>query len=362
MKVTAMGMHAQPELGGVDRYFHELAATMGDRMDGCVIQNPEEPLRERWKFITRTLGDRLYTTTPLASHFALYAYPLRKRLRSIPHIVHFHGPWAAESRLQGAKPWVVWAKKQIERAVYRTGDRFIVLSSAFKRILIEDYGIDEERIRVIPGGVFSERYATGLSRTEARAKLGWPNDGPIVICVRRLTPRTGVQNLIEAWARVIKNHPTARLMIGGTGPMANDLLLKVQSMGLQNSLILLGFVPDEDLPVAYRAANFSIVPTVGLEGFGLITLESMAAGTPVLVTPVGGLPDTVGQLSRDLILESNTVEALEKGLNAALAGTITLPDQETCQRFVREHFDWSVIAPQIWSVYEEAAALYSSGS
>ena len=59
---------------------------------------------------------------------------------------------------------------------------------------------------------------------------------------------------------------------------------------------LLGFVAEEDLPWLYRACDISIVPSVALEGFGLPTIESLAAGTPVLVTPIGGLPETVSEL------------------------------------------------------------------
>ena len=115
-------------------------------------------------------------------------------------------------------------------------------------------------------------------------------------------------------------------------------------------------MPDADLPLAYRAANFSIVPTVSLEGFGLITVESMAAGTPVLVTNVGGLPETVRDLSEDLILPDSEVKTLATYVSDALSGKLELPSSEACQAYVRERFDWGVIARQIRDVYAEVVS------
>ena len=358
VKILAIGMHTKPESGGADRYFHELAATMGDSMESITVSHPEEPLGKRWNHISQTLGSRLDIQTPLASHFALYAFPLRKRLRNIPYVVHFHGPWAEESKMEGARPWVVFAKKQLEKRVYRTADRFIVLSNTFREILINDYGISPDLIRVIPGGIQSSKYSTILSQQEARLRLGWPEDAQIVLSVRRLTQRTGVQNLIEAWRGIAPQHPQARLMIAGKGPLEEDLRNQIRSLGLQESITMLGFVPDEELPSAYRAGDFTVVPTIDLEGFGLITLESLASGTPPLVTPVGGLPEAVQGLDKNLILEDSSVSALREGIQAALNGQLVLPTAEACQDYVRRNFDWSVITPRIQAVYEEAAALY----
>jgi len=117
---------------------------------------------------------------------------------------------------------------------------------------------------------------------------------------------------------------------------------------------LLGFVPDEHLAALYRAANISVVPTVALEGFGLITVESLASGTPVLVTPVGGLPEAVAGLSQDLVLPSTGADAIAEGLGKALDGTIRLPDPDACRAYARANFDNPVIAKRVAAVYNEA--------
>src|SRR6185437_17166875 len=124
--------------------------------------------------------------------------------------------------------------------------------------------------------------------------------------------------------------------------------------GLTDNVRLLGFLPDAQLPAAYRAADVTVVPTVSLEGFGLIVVESLAAGTPCLVTPVGGLPEAVSGLSRALVLRSTGAEAIADGLGDALTGKMALPAARECAEFARRNFDWPVIAERVRLVYEEA--------
>ena len=113
-------------------------------------------------------------------------------------------------------------------------------------------------------------------------------------------------------------------------------------------------MPDDDLPLAYRAADLTVVPTVSLEGFGLITVESLAAGTPAIVTPVGGSPEVIGGLSPDLIVPDWTPAALAAAINAALDGTLKLPTPTQCQAFARRHYDWSTVCQSVADVYRQA--------
>ncbi len=92
--------------------------------------------------------------------------------------------------------------------------------------------------------------------------------------------------------------------------------------GLGEQIRFAGFISDDDLPSAYAAADFSIVPSDALEGFGLITLESLACGTPVLVTPIGGLPEAVSGLRPDLVLPGCSRDDIAAGLDRGLAGNL----------------------------------------
>jgi glycosyltransferase involved in cell wall biosynthesis len=241
----------------------------------------------------------------------------------------------------------------LEQIVYRKADRFIVLSDAFRRTLVSEYGVANSDIRTVPGGVEANRFDPPCPPAEARERLGWPLECPIVLSVRRLVRRVGLKTLVEAMQDVVRCVPNVRLLIAGDGPLADELQNQIDDLDLDDHVELLGFVPDDELPLAYRAADVSIVPTRALEGFGLVAVESLAAGTPVLVTPVGGLPEVVRDLSGDLIMESSSTQAISDHLTAALNGSLPLPTADTCRSFAASHYDWPVIARQVRSVYEE---------
>jgi glycosyltransferase involved in cell wall biosynthesis len=143
-------------------------------------------------------------------------------------------------------------------------------------------------------------------------------------------------------------------LIGGSGPLKGELEQRISDNNLGNHVRLLGFIPDEQLPFAYAAADYSIVPTQGLEGFGLVTIESMAAGTPSIVTPVGSLPEIVTPLCKNLLLPGSDAHDIAEGVSQILGGLLKVPDADHCKRYVYEYFDWSVIAPRVLGIYDSA--------
>jgi glycosyltransferase involved in cell wall biosynthesis len=376
IRTLQLGLGWSPEeAGGIQRVSYELLRHLprsGVEVDGLVAGSSQvardsagrvrafapadAPLLVRWRALRRELRQMLSERQPDAviSHFALYTFPVLDLVRSHPLVIHFHGPWALESRVEGDWRLATPVKASLERTVYRRGIRFIVLSQSFRDVLHLDYGVSVDRIRVIPGGVDVDRFATGLTRREARERLGWPQDRPLLLAVRRLVRRVGLEDLVAAMALVRKRIPEALLLVAGEGPLTGVLRGQVQSLELTNNVQLLGFVRDQDLPTAYRAADLTIVPSMALEGFGLTVAESLAAGTPALVTPVGGLPEVVRDLSPELVLPATGVGPLSEGLVAALAGGSVLPSVEACRAYARARYDWPVIASRIREVYSEA--------
>lgn len=289
----------------------------------------------------------------VASHFALYALPLAGLTDDRPLVVHFHGPWASESDAEGEPAWKVRAKAALERLVYQRATRFIVLSSAFRTALVDRYDVATDRVRIVPGGVEVDRFDTDLSRRTARERLSWPTDRPIVLSVRRLVRRTGLPRLVDAIGYVRDRVPEIQLYVAGKGPLREELARQIRDQGLSDHAELLGFVPDAELPLAYRAADLSVVPTVSHEGFGLVVVESLAAGTPTLVTPVGGLPEIVSDLSEDLLLPDGRPATIADRIAAIFTGSRSLPGAGACRRYVQGRYDWSTIARRVRDVYAE---------
>jgi glycogen synthase len=287
----------------------------------------------------------------VASHFALFTFACLDLVKDLPLVVHFHGPWAAEARAEGRSLFTSTSHFFVEKAVYARADKAIVLSRAFGDVLHRSYGVPTDKIVVIPGGVDIERFRSSYSRADARMRLGLPLNRPVVVVVRRLAKRMGLENLIASFAEIHKAGKDAVLVVVGGGQLLHALRRQVYEYGLSRHVIFAGRVNEDDLPLYYRAADFSIVPSVALEGFGLVVAESLACGTPAIVTPIGGLPEVVAGLSEQLILEGSSTKALADGLRSALEEKRRLPSPDACTAYARAHFNWPIIANRVKSVY-----------
>jgi glycosyltransferase involved in cell wall biosynthesis len=369
LRVIQVGMGWQSEqAGGLNRMFFELhrrLGALGVEMRGLVAGSElaaaetggavqafgaiETPMWRRMRSVDPALRARFAPERDevILGHFAPYALGALDSAKEHPFVVYFHGPWAEESQAEGHGAISGFLRRQLERNVYRRADACIVLSRAFSELLQRDYGVAPERIHVIAGGVDASRFDALPSRAEARAALGWESGVPTVLAVRRLVRRTGVDRLIAAAASVRDRVPGVRIIIAGDGPEREALEKQAASLGVADTVRFAGFVPEEQLPLAYRAAELTVVPSIALEGFGLIVPESLAAGTPALVTPVGGLPETVEGLSHALVLWDASAPSIGDGIAEALTGRRAVPTSIECATFARERYDWPVIAGQV---------------
>ncbi|MGL5834068.1 MAG: glycosyltransferase family 4 protein, partial [Waterburya sp.] len=297
MKILQIGLEWFPEDGGgLDRYYYDCCqylpqadievtgllagsekVTQESRGLIKAFAAPNESLFQRWLKMSRIFHQTFLAGQYdlIVSHFALYTFPVLNQFQNLPLVIHFHGPWALESDVEKPNPVAIWVKKQIEKAVYRRSSQFIVLSQTFRDILHQEYQVPLAKIQIIPGGVDIDRFNINLSPTEARTQLNWHSDKPIIFCIRRLAKRMGLENLITAMTQVRDRNPDILLYIAGKGALADSLQTQIIELELTDNVKLLGYVPDEQLPLCYRAANFSVVPTVALEGFGLIVVESL---------------------------------------------------------------------------------------
>ncbi|YAF95143.1 MAG: glycosyltransferase family 4 protein [Nodularia sp. CChRGM 3473] len=355
--------------GGLERYIYELThrlAANQDQVELCGVGLPETELNSPIKLtnlanpdstIWQRLGSirnnfkktRLGQPDAINLHFALYSFPILDLLpKGVPITFNFHGPWASESQQETVNSKLsIWLKRWIEQNTYNRCDRFIVLSKAFGNILHQQYQVPWSKIHIIPGGVNIHWFQPNLSPQEACKQLNWPDNRRILFTSRRLVHRVGIDKLLQALAIIKPQVPDVWLAIAGRGHLQATLQQQVQELGLEDNVKFLGFLPEAQLPIAYQAAELTVMPSQSFEGFGLAIIESLACGTPVLCTPVGGMPEILSSFSPDLITTSTEASAIAEKLAQILLGKLSIPARQDCRHYAVTNFDWQQVAQQV---------------
>jgi glycosyltransferase involved in cell wall biosynthesis/SAM-dependent methyltransferase len=317
-----------------------------------------EARRSAARLLAEQDADLINVYQPL-SGYGVLASPIGRRL---PSLYSFLSPapleyrsrqrMTAHHRAGAAGAAGVVALWMAERACLRRATRIHVMSDFSASLLWRLYRIAAERTVKIPGGVDVERFHPAADRRQVRAGLGLPLDGPLLLTVRNLEARMGLDTLIHAQAGLVRATPDARLLIGGAGSHRAALERQVGELGLDKHVTFLGFVPDADLPRYYQAADVFVLPTRELEGFGLVTAEALACGTPVLGTPVGATPELLETLDPGLVFQDATAGAMEADLTAFLGRLARNPAaaadlRVACRRHAESRFGWEHVVDEV---------------
>jgi glycosyltransferase involved in cell wall biosynthesis len=252
----------------------------------------------------------------------------------------------------------VAVRRWCERAVMRRCDRVVVLSEFMKERVQSVHGIDGRRLRVIPGAVDDERFAPAKDPAGVRRRLGLPADRTILLAVRNLVPRMGLDRFVQAVALLRDEMPGVLALIGGEGPLRPQLEQQIRGHRLDDHVRLLGFVPEDDLPEHYQAADFVVMPTAELEGFGLVTVEALACGTPVVGTPVGATPEILRAIDPALLAGGTRAEDIAESLRAIIKRFRARPDERAALAArgvaaVRERYTWERHCAELADVLDD---------
>ena len=212
----------------------------------------------------------------------------------------------------------VRARRWIERMVIRRCHHVIVLSEFMKQQVMVTHGIAPTQITVVPGAADPATFYPAQDGNEVRRELKLPETHTILFTVRNLVPRMGLEHLLEAMTMLGEERQNLLLLIGGEGQLRPRLEEQIRRRGLEDSVQLLGFVPEGQLAKYYQASDLVVMPTLQLEGFGLVTVESLACGTPVMGTPVGAIPEVLSAVDPLLVTEGTDGASLAKTLRLLL--------------------------------------------
>lgn len=299
-------------------------------------------------------------------HQPLSAVGVRRILpRGTPVVYVFHSPAAVEYRIRASHTDALHPRLGVgaacallrwaEGASLRGSRRVIVLSDFSRKQLLDHHGPLRAPIVTIPGGADLARFRPAADRAAVRQRLGIPSDGLLLLTVRDLEPRMGLDVLIRAVAG-LRSQLSVRLVIGGEGRLRPELEDLATTVGLSDTVRFTGPIPEADLPSYYAAADCFVLPTRALEGFGLVTVEALACGTPVLGTPVGATPEILAPLAPELLTDDASVEALARGIHrvAPLLGDAAF--RARCRAYAERHYSWQAVVARLEEVLGELAA------
>jgi glycosyltransferase involved in cell wall biosynthesis len=239
-----------------------------------------------------------------------------------------------------------------ERKLVRAADQVHVLSSYTRRLVGAMHG-DEVMARVVQIPWWATLPSVHV-RDDARASLKWPGRAPVFFTLRRLVRRMGLDTLIGAASRIAR-HFEFHIAIGGDGPERDRLHRLAKAAGLAGRITFHGRMSDLDVARAYSGCDVFVLPTRELECFGIIALEAMAYGRPVLGSDAGAIPELLVPVLPGWVFPAGDEEALASKMAAVLDGTLVRPSPDALIRYVADHFDPTMIAARYASLLEGAA-------
>ncbi|MGE3855772.1 MAG: glycosyltransferase [Dehalococcoidia bacterium] len=299
----------------------------------------------------------------------LVAEELKRRL-GVPFVITFHALGKVRRQHQGAHDEFPPEREHIETRLVGSADHIIAECPQDEFDLLSLYGAEPARISTIPCGYDPEE-CRPVGMHEARAHLGLPSEGRVLLHLGRLVPRKGVDNVVRAFARVRRAHPDAVLLIAGgeserPDPTLTPEIARLSEIaveeGVSDAIHFLGQRPREEIAYWYAAADLFIT-TPWYEPFGITPVEAMACGTPVVGARVGGIQYTVVDGVTGLLVPPRDTDAL------AAAVCRLLRDEPLRRRFAAaglaraaELFTWDAVTAQVGALCESVIAARERGA
>ena len=337
-----------------------------ETIDGVHVHRVREPRKPRdldefLVWIERMNDDMVATGLGLAEQLSF-------------DLVHGHDWLVAAAGEQLARrfgcPWVVtvhateygrhqgWVDRHpqshihgVEKAMTNGADAVITCSHYMRDHVTDVFGLDDQRVVVIPNGIDPLDLQAVGDLDALRARFAQPHER-LVLLVGRLVYEKGFQIALEALPGVIERLGDVRFLVAGSGTAEKELRAQARRLGLHRHGTFMGWIGDDVLHSLYRIADLTVVPSI-YEPFGLVALEAMASGCPTIVADTGGLREVVPNEEVGLRFRSRDPRSLATMIERVLS------DEALRERLIAEasehvlRFDWADIARQTSVVYGE---------
>lgn len=228
-------------------------------------------------------------------------------------------------------------------------DHHVCVSRGVADHIMQHVGIRADQLSVIPNGV--DLPTTEPPPFDLSAEFGIPKGAPVIVAAGRLHPQKGFLLLLDAFALVVQQHPEARLLILGEGPQRQGIEEKIEELGILREVVTPGY--RSEFRAILRAAAIFVLSSKW-EGMPNVVLEAMAAGVPVVSTPVAGIAELIENERTGLVVTSMTAGELAKSISRLLADRGSAADLSRCaQHLVKERFTWESSVQKYERLYAE---------
>ena len=285
-------------------------------------------------------------------------------------LIHtYHSLGAVKYRAVPNRPAIAQTRLAVEQQILEQA-RCIVATSPQEEMMLRSLVSQEGQIEVIPCGTDLDNFHA-IPKLEARQQVGLKPTDEVVLYVGRFDPRKGIETLVRSFALIERNavDPTnLRLVIvGGSTSDKSDgqerqrIEQLVNELGIAENVIFAGRIGHDRLPLYYTAADVCVIPS-HYEPFGLVAIEAMACGTPVVASNVGGLKFTVLPEETGLLVPPQDEAAFAVAINRILSDELWARKlRRRASERVQQHFSWTGVAGQLSDLYRRSLALSIMG-
>ena len=238
-----------------------------------------------------------------------------------------------------------------EETMTKKASLIVAVSKYSKNRILEHYGVEEQKIRIIPNGVDVEKFKS-IDTAKVKRQLGFGEE-PIVLFVGSLIPRKGLPYLIESAKKIVKQRANTKFLIVGNGPLREQLDELLSTAGLLGNFTFLNKLDESQLMGIYNAADVFTLPSLQ-EGQGIVLLEAQACGKPVVAFGVGGVTEAVRDKETGYLYELGDVEGFADGILKLLNDEMLRQKMGAAgHKFVTENFSWDLCAQRMLEVYQK---------
>ena len=351
---------------GTKNGFNKKTAINGTTFVPCFSTDMLYPL-DNWVF-NRSLSRRVntieadvYEAHTVSGYKFLKA--LKKRKSNKSFIQTIHGVLEDEY-IQSSKSvspslrmklanWGMRHLAGIEKAAAREATLIVTVSGYSAQKIVELYGVEEAKIRVVPNGVDTQRFKPIEDCDKIREGIDG-NSKHLVLFVGNLIPRKGVHFLIEAAKQVTKESKDTKFVVVGDGPLKSHLSSYSKEMGVANNFIFLQNVDDATLPAIYNCADIVASPSIQ-EGQGVTLLEAQATAKPVVAFNVTAINEVVKNKETGLLIKPDSHELADTILYLLSNKPLREKMGSSGRKFVYENFSLNTCAKKMLQVYSEAS-------